>query len=97
MLEDVGGGGMSDEDCKMAEDCICLLSYVSKHRADEQTYQSLSDAINAPLMTVWHIIEYAKDEGAESLLGMMAQKHGYLYSVKVRDKLIDVVKITDKY
>ena len=88
---------MSDNLSKMGEDCICLLSYVSKHRDEKQTYRSLAKDINAPVKTVWWIIEYAREEGGRSMLGRMAQKYGYTYYLMPPPKIIDVEKITLKY
>ena len=85
--------------CKMADDCLCLLTYVARHRQDSQTWGSLAEAANINVETLRHIIDYAIEEGESSLLAKIARKYAFSYKVNKnrsatrwrRQWIIDVV------
>ena len=85
-------------DCKMADDCLCLLSYVACHHQEQQTWESLAEATGIPTTSLWDIIDNAKEAGETSLLAQIAYKHGFSYKVNRskqryhREWIIDVVK-----
>lgn len=83
----------------MARDCLCLLAYVSKHRAKRprQSYTRLARATGIPRKSLYNIIGEAQVMGGESMLGVMAEKYGYAFNVKVAPNIIDVEKISDKH
>lgn len=86
---------------KMVDDCIVLLSYVSKHRDEPQSLRILSEATNVPVMTVVHLLT-----DCQEVLRHAAETYGYdvwvadSFPAKCqfdRSKLIDAVKLLDKY
>jgi len=86
---------------KMVDDCIVLLSYVSKHRNEPQSRRILSDATGIPEKTLMHILT-----DCQEILWHTAEKYGYdiwvaeSFPAKCqfdRTKLIDAVKALDRY
>lgn len=77
---------------EMVDDCIALLSYVSKHRNEWQTIQGLAEKCGIPRLNLRMIIIDADMNKTESLLWGVAVRYGFLYRILHRvGSIIDVV------
>jgi hypothetical protein len=69
--------------CKGTDDCLALLSYLSKEHPNDQTLNSLSDATHIPKGSLYHILEDAEvgcDRwGNPPMLDMVASRFGFRY------------------
>lgn len=63
---------------QLENDCLSILSYVSQHRGEYQTYRNLSKSCNIPLKTIHRIITWHFKYGENnSVLFKIATKYGY--------------------
>jgi len=65
---------------KMADDCLVLLDYVSKHPDEYQTQESLSEVTGIPQQTISDILKDERETDC-SMLSMIAYKYGFDYHV----------------
>ena len=78
------------------EDCHALLSYLSKHRGEPQSYPKLDEATGIPRSTIHAIITEAR-YNRNSLLSTTAHRYGFVYRLFNRPEcgeggpIIDVV------
>lgn len=71
-------------------DCFSLLNWVSKHRDDKQTYESLSEATGVPTTTIWHLITEVEENPCGSSLTRAAYKFRFEWEIKTKDgKILD--------
>ena len=61
-------------------DCLALLDYVSKHRDDPQTQESLSEVTGIPQRTISDILTDDMEE-SDSTLSRTAYKYGFEYRI----------------
>jgi len=61
-------------------DCLMLLDYVSKHRDDPQTQESLSEAIGMSQQRISEILN-EDEEWGDSTLSRTAYKYGFEYKI----------------
>ena len=75
----------------MVDDCLCLLSYVSKHRGEWQTLLGLAEQTGIPRKNLSEIIKEAALDKYESLLWGVARRYGYDFCIlNGAGRIIDV-------
>lgn len=86
-------------DAKEGADCEVLLSYVARHRSDNQSIRSLAEACGIPQKTLQQILgEALESPDGSSLLHRVASKYRYRFKVydyrgrRTRGRVIDVVR-----
>lgn len=86
-------------DAKEGYDCEVLLSYVAKHRSDQQSIRSLAEACGIPDKTLQQILNQALDSpDGTSILHLVAYKYRYQFKVydyrgrRTKGRVIDVVR-----
>lgn len=78
----------------MEDHCLALLSYVSKHRHEPQSYQILEDETGVPVGTIKALIHFHREHGTRNCyLCMASQKYRYSFKVypEGADKVMDAV------
>jgi len=87
------------------DDCLALLSYVSKHRNEPQSINQLSEEIGIPVSSLREMIIEAEELRDHSYLSEVAYKYGFDFKIYKgwnarghhKRNVIDVVKRTDWY
>ncbi len=62
-------------------DCLCLLQWVSRHRDDKQTYESLAESTGVPATTIHRLIVEAVEDPCGSSLTRAAYKFHFEWEI----------------